>query len=87
MFIPTHLITPFNDPILNDRPRDGRPASRWEISQRANRYDRMFGPLHHIEEVEVQEPERKNEERFGGLRRMVAKALVRAGERLDPQLA
>jgi hypothetical protein len=87
MFIPTNLVSPHNDPILRDMPRGGRPLTRWEITQRASRYDRLFAPYQHRDELETQEHEGPRQERFGGIRRAIARVLVRAGERLDPQLA
>ena len=53
MFIPTHLVTPHTDLMLQDTRRNGRPLTRWEITQQASRHDRLVAPYLHRDERET----------------------------------
>ena len=86
MFIPTHLVTPHTDLMLQDTRRNGRPLTRWEITQQASRHDRLVAPYLHRDERETRH-DTPHQERLGSIRRTIARMLVRAGVRLDPQLA
>src|SRR5690606_42106432 len=86
MFIPTHLVTPHTDLMLQDTRRNGRPLTRWEITQQASRHDRLVAPYLHRAERETRH-DTPPQARLGGIRPTIARMLVRAGERPAPPLA
>lgn len=86
MFLPTMLTTPI-DPIERDRIRSGRPASHMEIVQRHHVESRQIAAARLNDEEQFQPASRTTTRPLASIRRTISRALINAGQRVNPEAA
>ena len=86
--LPVFTFDPhLTDPAVRDRIETGRPATQLEILQRKNRIERLHWMTIADREA-IAPPHGKGlGERVRDIRQSLSRALISAGERIDPQAA